>query len=124
MRKLVAALVALAGLAWSGSAAAQPKFVKYAQPVIAITHVRLVDGTGAKPRADMTVVIRDGRIIAVGPAASTPAPAGAEIIDGRGKTVLPGLVMMHEHMFYPTGDLQFGEMLYSFPPLYLAGGTT
>ncbi|HWE46806.1 MAG TPA: amidohydrolase family protein [Caulobacteraceae bacterium] len=100
-----------------------PKVVAYDQPVIAFTHVELIDGTGKPAQHDMTVVVRNGRIAAVAPA-STPAPADATIIDGTGKTLLPGFVMMHEHMFYPTGHANYTEMLYSFPRLYLAGGTT
>lgn len=121
-------LLAMAALALAGSAlaAAQPPspFVRYGQPVIALTHARLVDGTGAPARTDMTLVIRDGRFAAVGPSREVPPPPGAMVIDATGKTVTPGLVFMHEHMFYPVGDLQFAEMLYSFPVLYLAGGVT
>ena len=100
------------------------KFLAYGQPVIAFTHVQLVDGTGAPARADQTVIVKDGRIAAVGPAASTAVPQGAEVIDGAGKTLLPGFVMMHEHMFYPMGKANYTEMLSTFPRLYLAGGTT
>ncbi len=102
----------------------RPSPVRYNQPVIAITHVTVVDGTGAPARRDQTIVIRDGRIAAVGPAARTPAPAGATVIDGTGKTLLPGFVFVHEHMFYPSGGGHFAPMLGSFPSLYLAGGVT
>ena len=109
----------------SVTARAEPaKFVRYGQPLIAITHARLVDGTGAAPRADVTLIIRQGRIASVTPSAAVKLPKDARVIDWRGKTVLPGFVMMHEHMFYPTGNFQFGEMLETFPRLYLAGGTT
>lgn len=101
-----------------------PSPVHYAQPLIAITHVSLVDGTGAAPVRDATVVIRDRRIAAVGPARRVRVPDGATIIDGRGKTVLPGFVFVHEHMFYSMGGGHFSPMLASFPPLYLAGGVT
>ena len=113
----------LAGLAVTSSAHGQaPSPVRYDQPVIAITHVTLVDGTGAAPVRDATVVIRDGRIAAVG--RRVRAPDGATIIDGTGKTLLPGFVFVHEHMFYPAGGGNFSPMLHSFPPLYLAGGVT
>jgi len=101
-----------------------PSPVRYGQPVIAITHVTLVDGTGAAPVRDSTVVVRDGRIAAVGPARRIRVPADATVIDGRGKTLLPGFVFVHEHMFYPVGGGHFTPMLHSFPPLYLAGGVT
>lgn len=120
---LTAALVAAV---ISPAAAQTPPnpFIRYSQPVIALTHARLVDGTGRPAKADMTVVIKDGRIASVGPSRATTVPAGAEVIDASGKTVIPGLVFMHEHMFYPVGELNFSEMLASFPQLYLAGGVT
>jgi len=102
----------------------RPSPISHNQPLIAITHVTLVDGTGTPARRDQNIVIRDGRIAAVGPAARTPVPAGAAIIDGTGKTLLPGFVFVHEHMFYPVGGGHFSPMLGSFPPLYLAGGVT
>lgn len=102
----------------------RPSPIRYNQPVIAFTHVTVVDGTGAPARRDQNVIIRDGRIAAVGPAARTRVPAGATIIDGTGKTLLPGFVFMHEHMFYPAGGGHFAPMLGSFPSLYLAGGVT
>ena len=97
----------------------------YTQPVIAFTHAEVVDGTGAAPRRDMTLVMREGRIAALGPSASVKPPAGAEVIDATGETLLPGFVMLHEHMFYPMPKQgQYEEFPYSFSRLYLAGGTT
>ena len=104
-----------------------PTFVREHGPVIALTHVEVIDGTGAAPLADQTVVIDHGKISAVGAAASTAVPDGAKIIDGTGKTVIPGLVGMHEHLFYPSpadGPLTAIEQFFSFPPLYLASGVT
>ncbi len=125
MRRLIRLFVVLAALTPSlVRAQPAPDPLAYSQPAIAFTHVQLVDGTGAAAKSDMTVVVRDGRIAAVGPAASTPAPDGATVIDGAGKTLLPGFVMMHEHMFYPVGRRNYTEMLTSFPRLYLAGGVT
>ena len=64
-------------------------------------------------------------IAASGDAASTPVPAGAHVIDLTGKTLIPGLVMLHEHMFYPAGGGgAYNDLIYSFPRLYLAGGVT
>ncbi len=111
-----------------GAAAAQPQQrpspVRYDQPVIAITNATLVDGTGAAARRGVTILIRDGRIAAVGSARTIDIPADATVIPGVGKTVLPGFVFVHEHMFYPVGGGHFSPMLASFPPLYLAGGVT
>jgi enamidase len=100
------------------------KFVAFSQKVIAIVHAEVVDGTGAPPKYDQTLVIQNGRITALGPAARIRVPAGATTIDGRGRTLLPGFVMVHEHLFYPTGQRSYAGLLYSFPRLYLAGGTT
>jgi hypothetical protein len=63
--------------------------------VLAFTHATLIDGTGAPPRSDVTVVVSDGRITAVGADATTPA--GAEVIDARGKFIIPGLFDLHSH---------------------------
>ena len=102
-------------------------FVKEDAPVIALTHVRVIDGTGAAPRADQTLVIADGKIAAMGDAASTKIPDGAKILDLTGRTLIPGLVGMHDHMFYPAPGGPpplYPEHAASFPRLYLAGGVT
>ena len=77
-------------------------YVAYDEPVIAFTNIQLVDGTGSAPKRDVTVLVKDGRITAIGPAGKLKPPSGATIIDGHGKTLLPGFVMVHEHMFYPS----------------------
>ena len=102
-------------------------FVKEDAPVVALTHVRVIDGTGAAPRTDQTLVIVDGKIAAMGDAATTKIPAGAKVLDLTGRTVIPGLVGMHDHMYYPSpgGALPlYPEHASSFPRLYLAGGVT
>ena len=99
-------------------------FVKVDAPVVALTHVRVIDGTGAAAREDQTVVISKGKIESVGDAASANVPKDAQVIDLHGYSVIPGLVGMHDHMFYPVGRGMFGEMGFSFPRLYLAGGVT
>jgi len=105
-------------------APSKPDYVAYDQPVIALTHAEIIDGTGAAPTYDQTLIVDHGRIQAVGPSATLAAPAGATVIDARGMTLMPGLVMVHEHLFYPMGKGNYDELLYSFPRLYLAGGTT
>jgi imidazolonepropionase-like amidohydrolase len=94
--------------------------------VVALTHVRVIDGTGAAPREDQTVIIDHGKIAALGAAALVPVPAGAQTLDLTGNTVIPGLVGMHEHLFYPSGDgiATYNEQAFSFPRLYLASGVT
>jgi imidazolonepropionase-like amidohydrolase len=104
-------------------------FVAHGEPLIAITHVRVIDGTGAAPREDQTVLLREGRIAAIGPGVALPADATR--IDAHGRTLIPGLVGMHDHMFYPAPkvnpdahDALYPEQGSSFPKLYLAGGVT
>jgi len=99
-------------------------FVKVDAPVVALTHVRVIDGTGAAVREDQTVVISKGKIQSVSDAASATVSNDAQVLDLHGYSVIPGLVGMHDHMFYPVGNVVFGEMAFSFPRLYLAGGVT
>lgn len=100
------------------------RFVSVDAPVVALTHAKVLDGIGAPARGDQTLVIRDGRIAAIGATASTPVPEGATVIDLTGKTVMPGMVMVHEHLYYPTGPGVYGQLGESFVNLYLAGGVT
>lgn len=100
------------------------QYVQVDTAVVALTHVRVIDGTGAPARADQTVIVRDGRIASVAPASSANIPAGALVMDLTGKSVIPGLVMVHEHLFYPTGPGVYAYLAESFTRLYLAGGVT
>ncbi len=100
------------------------QYVAVDTPVVAFTHVRVIDGTGAPARENQTLVIRDGAIAALGDEASVQVPAGAQVMDLAGKTVIPGLVMMHEHLYYPTGGGTYANLEESFTRLYLAGGVT
>jgi enamidase len=99
-------------------------FVKVDAPVIVLTHVRVIDGTGSPARDDQTIVLNHAKIESVSDAASASVPKDAQVLDLHGYTVIPGLVGMHEHMFYPAGGAIFHEMAFSFPRLYLAGGVT
>jgi imidazolonepropionase-like amidohydrolase len=100
------------------------EFVSIDAPVVALTGVRVIDGTGAGPREDQTIVIRDGIIAELGDRARVRPPADATAIDLVGRTVIPGLVMVHEHLYYPTGPGVYGQLGTSFVRLYLAGGVT
>jgi imidazolonepropionase-like amidohydrolase len=82
------------------------------QPV-AFTHVTVIDATGRPPQADMTVVVRDGRIARLGKAGQVQVPADAQGVDGAGKFLIPGLWDMHVHTVSPD-----------YFPLYLANGVT
>ncbi len=119
MRSLLITVLAAVTVAGAQQAA---RFISESASVIALTHVRVVDGTGAPARADQTLLIDHGAIAAVG--ASVAIPAGARVLDLAGDTVIPGMVGMHEHMFYPAGAGTYNEMAFSFPRLYLAGGVT
>lgn len=119
----------LAGRAPAQSASLFPpavmQYVRVLAPVVALEHVRVIDGTGAAPVDNQTIVIAHRKIVSVGPAGSANVPAGAKIVDLTGYTVIPGLVGMHDHMFYPSGRVPvYNEMAYSFPKLYLAAGVT
>jgi imidazolonepropionase-like amidohydrolase len=119
-------LLAAAAFAQGRFAPGNKPFVTVDAPVIALEHVRVIDGTGAAPAEDQTIVIDHGRIAAVGPAAATAVPAGAQRIALAGATVIPGMVGMHEHLFYPSGSgiPMYNEQAFSFPRLYLAAGIT
>jgi len=121
----------------AGALAAQPApnplapYLKETAPVLVLDHVRIVDGTGAAPQEDMRIDIEGGKITRVQSARLRNAyPPNAKVLDLTGKTVIPGLVGMHEHLFYPTpnrpkdGIQLYGEMADSAPRLYLAGGVT
>jgi len=132
MRRHLAASAAACALAASAVVAAQrptlsnpvKNFVKVDAPVVALTNVRVIDGTGAPARERQTIVIRDANIAEIGDAARVKAPDGATVIDLTGKSVIPGLVMVHEHTYYPTGPNVYGQLGVSFVRLYLAGGVT
>ncbi|HEX4507286.1 MAG TPA: amidohydrolase family protein [Alphaproteobacteria bacterium] len=113
--------------------AAKP-FVSVPAGKVALAHVTVIDGTGTPPQTDRTIVIDGGKIAAVGPA-SEPPPTDARVIDLTGRTVLPGIVGMHNHIFYigrPNMDadghsdppLMVPEMAFTSPRLYLANGVT
>jgi imidazolonepropionase-like amidohydrolase len=127
-----AGVLAAACIVIGGPAAAQRptltenvrQYVAIDTPTVVLTHVRVIDGTGAPPLENQSLIVRDGRVAALGDASSIQTPAGAQLLDLTGKTVIPGLVMMHEHLYYPTGPGVYGNLSESFTRLYLAGGVT
>jgi imidazolonepropionase-like amidohydrolase len=100
------------------------KYVALDTAVVALTHVLLIDGTGGAPKSDQSVLLRGGRIAQVGPSASLPVPPGAVTMDLTGHTVIPGLVGMHNHLFYTAAGGRATQMSYTGPRLYLASGVT
>ena len=98
--------------------------VSHDAPVIALTHVKVIDGTGVAARDDQTVVIENGRITAVGRSADVRAPAGAQVVDLTGHTVIPGLVGLHDHLYYTAAGGRSAQLTFSAPRLYLGSGVT
>jgi cytosine/adenosine deaminase-related metal-dependent hydrolase len=112
-------------------------FVSVDASVLVLDHVQVVDGTGRAATEDQAVVISNGKIEYVGPSASAPVPTGAQRMERSGYTVIPGVVGMHNHLYYTdsyavqtaTGKLKeqglfVAEIPYSAPRLYLAAGVT
>ncbi|WLI89610.1 amidohydrolase family protein [Massilia sp. R2A-15] len=111
------------------------KFIRFDQPLIALADVTVIDGTGAPAREHRTVILKNGRIEAITDAAQAP-PAGAHVIDLAGRSVMPGLVGMHNHLMYtasinmdeddkiPPPGFFVTELAFSAPRMYLAAGVT
>lgn len=111
------------------------KYVSVSAQKVILEHVQVIDGTGAAPVQDQNISIEGGKITAISPGADQPASEGITIISLRGYSVMPGIVGMHDHMFYLARpnlavDLNFEgpglflEMSFSAPRLYLANGVT
>ncbi len=103
------------------------KFIEIQEPFIAIKNVTLIDGTGGPTKTNQDIIITGDRITAIGDSGQSKIPQTAKIIEGNGKTVVPGLVMLHEHLFYAKpfeGTYKAVHMTYTFPKMYLAGGVT
>ena len=99
------------------------EFITIDAPLIALTHIRVIDGTGAPAREDQTILIEQGKIKAIGREGATPA--NARVLDLTGRTAMPGLVGMHDHLFYTTQrGKQDVPANASFARLYLASGVT
>lgn len=129
MRRALTLVVSLALLAAGTVSAQRParlgpqvtNFVAVDAPAIAITNVRVIDGMGTAPREGQTVVIQNGKIAAVG--AGAAVPAGARTVDGSGKTLMPGMVGLHDHSYYTTSG-RVVQSNFTAPLLYLASGVT
>ncbi|MBI3478239.1 MAG: amidohydrolase family protein [Acidobacteria bacterium] len=140
LRRLVTVLT----LCWIGtlSSAQAPElsktvteFVRVQSSKVVLTHVRVIDGTGAAAVEDQNVVIEAGRITAIERGADVSATQGTTALDLRGYTVMPGIVGMHNHLFYiarPNLNSQWKyaapvvvpQMTFSAPRMYLAAGVT
>lgn len=98
-------------------------FIVADQPVLLIRNARLWDGTGSAAKPGQDMLVRDGKIAAIGP--KLPVHRGANVIEANGRTLMPGLVMMHEHLVReaPGDRLAFYSHPY-IPQIMLAYGTT
>jgi imidazolonepropionase-like amidohydrolase len=130
MRKIAAVViavvvipVALGAQAFTSLSKGVQEAVSVPDTRIALTHVRVVDGTGNPPLEDHTIVIDSGKITVVAPSSSAQIPPGAKTIDLTGHTVIPGLVGMHNHTFYTTRGRSV-QLQFSAPRLYLGSGVT
>src|SRR5687768_13057209 len=124
MKTLTILLIVFAAVITSFAQTPASEFIRVNAPLIALTNARVIDGTGAAPLEAQTIIIGDGKIQRIGP--NLTVPAGAHVIDLKEHTVLPGLVGMHNHMFFPMGGSppMYSNMGTSFPRLYLALGVT
>ncbi|MDB4879656.1 MAG: amidohydrolase, imidazolonepropionase [Gemmatimonadetes bacterium] len=111
----------LGAQAFAALSPAVQRLVSVSAPTVALTHVRVIDGTGGPIQEDMTVLIDKGRIAAVGK--HVAIPASAEVRDLSGHTVIPGLIGMHDHTFYTLIDRAV-PLPFSAPRLYLGSGVT
>ena len=103
------------------------RFIAIDTTTFALVNAKVYDGLGGAVKTEQTLVVEDGKILAIGPSSEVKAPVNALIIDCSGKTIIPGMVMLHEHMFYTKTFEDFfsvGQLSFTFPRLYLAGGTT
>jgi imidazolonepropionase-like amidohydrolase len=113
------------------------QYIKVSDPTFALTHVRVIDGTGAPAREDQTVVVANGTIEAI-QASSAAVAKGVKSYDCTGYSVFPGIVGMHNHLYYSaaieeqagaTGKIEppgfmVAEIAFTAPRLYLAAGVT
>jgi imidazolonepropionase-like amidohydrolase len=127
MRKIFLAgfclLIGLQAISQTTFSPVVKKFIDYDTPVIAFTHCRLADVKHLKVLEDQTVIVRNGIITAMGDSKKLSAPAGSTVIDLTGKSLLPGFVLLHEHMFYAAYSADFTylhvkQLPYTFPKLY------
>jgi imidazolonepropionase-like amidohydrolase len=116
--------VGLSGQAATSLTQQVRNYVSVSEPVVALTNVTLIDGTGSAPKPNQTVIIQNGRIADVGPAASVRAPAGARTMDLGGSTVIPGIVGMHDHLYYTAAGGRSALLSFTGPRLYLGSGVT
>ena len=120
-------LLASVSVRAQGDSESFQRFITDSARTTALVDVTIIDGTGGAARRHQTILFDGGVIVQVGPNEQVALPAGAYVIHCPGKTVIPGMVMLHEHLYYTMEMGPFfnmAEMPYSFPRMYLAGGAT
>jgi len=127
MRTLILTAALLTLGAYSGAARPQQadwrtKYISVDAPALLLKNVRIIDGTGAPASEGQSLLLEQGRIKAVG--RDIAVPSGVRTLDLQGRTVMPGLVMLHEHMMYFSGRSVWHAQPASYPKLYLAAGVT
>lgn len=138
MRQLLASAVLLFSLFANAQTTFSPtvqKYIRVNTPKVILTHVRVIDGTGRPAIEDQNVLLENGKISAIQAGADVPAANGTTVLDLHGYSVMPGIVGMHNHLFYIAAPNQspanrgeppllVPQMTFSAPRLYLAGGVT
>ncbi|MEM8887502.1 MAG: hypothetical protein AAGD28_05910, partial [Bacteroidota bacterium] len=94
-------------------------FLKYEPDKLAITHVKIIDGSGEEIKEDQSILISSNQILKIGEASELEIPKDYLQIDGKGQTLIPGIIGVHNHMRFPAGAL-----LATSPRLHLAAGVT
>ena len=130
-------LLAAITVAQTQKASGVADFISIDTPVFVLEHVRVIDGTGTPAKEDQAVVIANGKIQFVGPEEYAQIPPSAQRMGRSGYTVIPGLVGMHNHLYYTDSytvqvvggkigepGLFIAEIAYTAPRLYLAAGVT
>ena len=125
MKRIISILLLLVSYPVQAQQPDRQQFIR-TEGRVALSHVRVIDGTGAAAMEDQIILIDGGQIKSIGPAATTKIPEETRILNLTGYTVMPGLVGMHDHMFFPMGGTppMYSNMGFSFPRLYLALGVT
>ena len=90
------------GGAWFLAAAVTPGAPPIAPERVALVGATVLDGTGAPPVPDATILIEGDSIVAVGPRARVRVPADAKVIDVAGRWILPGFIDLHMHLTFPS----------------------
>ncbi len=106
------------------AAAAPPQPAPAAGGALVLSGGRLIDGTGRPPLERAALLIRDGRIRAVGPAAGLAIPDGATRVDVGGQTIIPGLITAHAHLNDGDEALPLREQLLAQLRVYAGFGVT